>query len=74
MEVINEVEHEDGSATYTIDMTEDERRLMTEQGILWGIVAGITGATPESVLDKWIQDKALDELVEQTQQMEKSDE
>lgn len=56
MEVIDEVEHEDGSATYTFDMTEEERKLCTEQGILWMIVAGATGATPEGVLRKWMED------------------
>ena len=64
MKVVNEVEHKDGSATYTFDLTDDERRIMTEQGILWGIVAGITGATPESVLSRWQREKALDELVD----------
>ena len=47
-------EHEDGSATYTFDMTEEERKLATEQGLLWMIVAGVTGVTPESVLKEWI--------------------
>ena len=55
MKVIDEVEHEDGSATYTFEMTEEERRIMAEQGILWGIVAGITGATPLSVLEEWVE-------------------
>ena len=53
MNIVEEVEHEDGSATYTFDLTDDERRIMAEQGILWGIVAGITGATPLSVLREW---------------------
>ena len=49
MKVVDEVEHEDGSATYTFDLTEEERRICTEQGILWMIVAGATGITPEQV-------------------------
>lgn len=53
MNIVDEVEHEDGSTTYTFDMTDEERNLMTEQGILWSLVAGITGATPLSVLKKW---------------------
>ena len=53
MNVVNEVEHEDGSATYTFELSDEERRIMTEQGIIWGIVAGITGATPLSVLQEW---------------------
>ena len=64
MKVIEEVEHEDGSATYTFDMTEDERRIMVEQGILWSIVAGATGETPVSVLTRWQREQALDELVD----------
>lgn len=67
MKVIDEVEHEDGSATYTFDMTEDERRIMTEQGILWSIVAGATGETPVSVLKKYMSDQALSELVREGQ-------
>lgn len=64
MKVIDEVEHEDGSATYTFDLTDDERRIMAEQGLLWGIVAGITGETPVSVLTRWQREQALDELVD----------
>ena len=64
MNVIDEIEHEDGSATYTFDLTDDERRLMAEQGLLWGIVAGITGETPISVLTRWQREQALDELVD----------
>ena len=56
MQIVDEVEHEDGSATYTFDMTEEERRICTEQGILWMIVAGATGVTPESVMRKWIEE------------------
>ena len=55
MKVVDEVEHEDGSATYTFDLTEEERRICTEQGILWMIVAGATGVTPESVMRDWIE-------------------
>jgi len=57
MKVIDEVEHEDGSATYTFDMTEEERRVMVEQGILWSIVAGATGVTPESVLQRYLDEQ-----------------
>lgn len=59
MNVIDEVEHEDGSATYTFELTEEERRVMVGQGILWSIVAGTTGVTPESVLKEWIDEQAL---------------
>ena len=53
MKVINEVEHEDGSATYTFELTSEEREIIISQGILWCMVAGITGETPLSVLTKW---------------------
>lgn len=59
MKVIDEVEHEDGSATYTFDMTEEERRIMVEQGILWSIVAGATGETPVSVLQRYLDEQAI---------------
>lgn len=59
MNVIDEVEHEDGSATYTFELTEEERRVMVGQGILWSIVAGTTGVTPERVLKEWIDEQAL---------------
>lgn len=72
MEIISEIEHEDGSATYTFDMTEEERRMCVEAGILWMLVSGITGDTPTSLLEKHMQNQALDELVEQTQEQEKS--
>lgn len=73
MKVIDEVEHEDGSATYTFDMTEEERRMCVEAGIVWMLVAGITGATPESVLQDYVANKALDELAKQAQEMEKNE-
>ena len=57
MQVVDEVEHEDGSATYTFDMTEEERRICTEQGILWMIVAGATGATPEGIMREWVENE-----------------
>ena len=57
MRVVDEVEHEDGSATYTFDMTEEERRICTEQGILWMIVAGATGVTPEGIMREWIENE-----------------
>lgn len=59
MNIIDEVEHEDGSATYTFDLTDEERRIMVGQGILWSIVAGATGVTPESVLKEWMNEQAL---------------
>lgn len=55
MEITNEIEHEDGSATYTFDLSEKEREIMTSQGILWSIVSGITGVTPEDVLREYLE-------------------
>ena len=57
MQVINEVEHEDGSATYTFDLTDQERIIMTQQGILWSIIAGATGVTPEQVFREYMEKK-----------------
>lgn len=62
MKVIDEVEHEDGSATYTFEMTDEERRIMVEQGLLWSIVAGATGITVEEVLRDYIDQKEEDDL------------
>jgi hypothetical protein len=61
MEIIDEIEHEDGSATYTFDMTEDERRLCVEAGITWMMVAGITGVTPEKVLEEFLAHREEDD-------------
>lgn len=57
MEVIEEVEHEDGSATYVIDMTEEERQAVMEQGLKWMLVSGITEITAEKVMDIYMQEK-----------------
>lgn len=61
MKVIDEVEHEDGSATYTFDMTEQERRMCVEQGILWMLVSGITGETPQSLMEAYIAKQENDD-------------
>ena len=57
MNVVEEVVHEDGSATYTFEMTEEERIIMTQQGILWSIVAGATGLSPVDVLKRWTEEE-----------------
>ena len=64
MEVINEVEHEDGSATYTFDLTEQERIIMTQQGILWSIIAGATGVTPEQVFKEHLDKQDVESRVD----------
>lgn len=62
MEVKEIKEHEDGSATYQFDMTDQEHELMCQQGILWCIVAGITGVTPEKVMEAWLDERENKEL------------
>ena len=57
MEVKEIKEHEDGSATYQFDMTAEEHGVMCQQGILWCIVAGITGVTPEKVMEAWLDER-----------------
>lgn len=57
MKVVDEVEHEDGSATYIFDLTEEERIIMTQQGILWSIIAGATGVAPEQVWKDYMEKK-----------------
>ena len=50
MEVINIIEHDDGSATYQFDMKPQEHDAMCRNGILWAIVCGVTGLTVEGAL------------------------
>ena len=57
MNVTEIKEHEDGSATYQFDMTDQEHELMCQQGIIWCLVAGITGATPEKVMEAWLDER-----------------
>jgi hypothetical protein len=66
MNVTEIKEHEDGSATYQFDMTAEEHRVMCQQGILWCIVAGITGATPEKVMEAWLDEREDKESVPET--------
>ena len=65
MNVTELKEHEDGSATYQFDMTDEEHRLMCQQGIIWCIVAGITGVTPEKVLKDYLDEREDQEGVSQ---------
>ena len=57
MEVTEIKEHANGDATYQFDMTAEEHRVMCQQGILWCIVAGITGVTPEKVMEAWLNER-----------------
>ena len=65
MNVTELKEHEDGSATYQFDMTDEEHRMMCQQGIIWCLVAGITGATPEQVLKDYLDEREDQEGVSQ---------
>ena len=50
MEILDIVEHEDGSATYNMNLTPEEAEAMTRNGILWAIVCGCTGLTIEQAM------------------------
>ena len=52
MEIISVKEHEDGSATYTFDMTEQERNALLQSALLMGITEGV----------KLLVEKKLNEL------------
>ena len=43
MEIMLVEEHEDGSATYTFDVTDEEKNLLTPGGIQLGLLLGMTG-------------------------------
>jgi len=66
MNVTELKEHEDGSATYQFDMTDEEHELMCKQGIIWCLVAGITGVTPEQVLKDYLDERESKQDTEQT--------
>jgi hypothetical protein len=42
-------EHEDGSATYTFDMTDEEKNLLVPSGIQLALLLGITGMSYEDL-------------------------
>ena len=50
MEVVDLIEHEDGSATYTFNLTPQENDAMCRNGIIWAIVCGATGLTVEEAM------------------------
>jgi len=50
MEVRDIIEHEDGGATYTVDLTPEESDAMCRNGILWAIVSAVTGITVDHAL------------------------
>lgn len=53
MKVLDIKEHEDGSATYQFDLTNEEHDAMCRNGILWAIVSGLTGVSVDRVLEDW---------------------
>jgi len=53
MKVLDITEHEDGSATYQFDLTNEEHDAMCRNGILWAIVSGLTGVSVDRVLEDW---------------------
>jgi len=57
MEVLDIIEHEDGSATYQFDMTAEENEAMVRNGILWAIVCGCTGLTLEQAMKNYLNDE-----------------
>jgi hypothetical protein len=46
MRVTNLIEHEDGSATVTFDMSEEEHRMVLEGALLRGIALGLSTNNP----------------------------
>jgi hypothetical protein len=56
MKVLDIKEHEDGSATYQFDLTNEEHDAMCRNGILWAIVSGLTGVSVDQVLEDWKDD------------------
>jgi len=66
MNVTEIKEHENGDATYTFDMTTEEQEVICQQGIIWCIVAGITGVTPEKVMEEWLDEREAKEDVDES--------
>jgi len=51
IETVKMEEHEDGSATYTFDMTEDAANVCTEVGLKVLLYCGILKKSPEYVFE-----------------------
>lgn len=60
MEVRDIIEHEDGGATYVMDLTAEETEAMTRNGILWAIVCGCTGLTIEQAMKDYGEENPVD--------------
>ena len=60
MKVLDIKEHEDGSATYQFDLTNEEHDAMCRNGILWAIVCGCTGLTIEQAMKDYGEENPVD--------------
>jgi len=50
MEIISVEEHEDGGATYTFDISQEEKDLLVPSGIQLALLCGITGLTYNAIV------------------------
>ena len=82
LEVVKIVEHEDGGATYTFDMTDEMSDICGSLGLKLLLYCGALDKSPNFVFDwlglmlteKQIKDKQLGELVEEKHIKEKQHE
>lgn len=56
VEVVNVVEHEDGGATYTFDMSSGVSEICGELGLKLLLYCGMCQVSPQSVFDKLAED------------------
>lgn len=57
MEIENAKEHEDGSVTYVIEMTNEEINIMAKEGVKLAILLGICELTYEGLAKKLIDER-----------------
>jgi len=50
MEILLVKEHDDGSATYTFSVSQEEKDLLVPSGIQLGLLCGITGLTYNAIV------------------------
>ena len=82
LEVVKIVEHEDGGATYTFDMTDEMSDICGELGLKLLLYCGALDKSPTFVFDwlglmlteKQIKEKQIGELVEEKHTKEKQHE
>ncbi len=51
IEVVSVVDHEDGSATYTFDMTEEISKICSEMGLKLLLYSGMTGISATEIFE-----------------------